>query len=84
MPTVGGEKNGPKRDVLDKNATSRKKRRLGRPSGAIEILRRNRVVTMVTDSELEQLTVLAESENESLSATVHRILSRHLKRQKNK
>lgn len=47
---------------------------MGRPPGSSESLRRNRVVTMVTDSELERLGAIAEAENESLSATVHRLL----------
>lgn len=51
---------------------------MGRPPGSAESLRRNRVVTMVTDSELKRLSDIAEAENESLSATVHKLLARFL------
>ncbi len=51
---------------------------MGRPSGSAESLRRNRVVTLVTDSDLKRLSAIAEAENESLSATVHKILARFL------
>ncbi len=51
---------------------------MGRPPGAPETLRRNRVVTMVTDAELGELSKLAQDKNRSLSAIVHEILSRHL------
>lgn len=51
---------------------------MGRPPGSAESLRRNRVVTMVTDSELKRLSDIAEAENESLSATVHELLARFL------
>ena len=58
--------------------TARRKNRMGRPSGSAESLRRNRVVTLVTDSDLKRLSAIAEAENESLSATVHKILARFL------
>lgn len=51
---------------------------MGRPPGSAESLRRNRVVTMVTDSELIRLGAIAEAENESLSATVHKLLAQFL------
>ena len=51
---------------------------MGRPPGSTESLRRNRVVTMVTDSELKRLSAIAEAEDESLSATVHKLLARSL------
>ena len=56
-----------------------KRKRMGRPLTAQETVRRNRVVTMVTDSELEKLTMLADQKSKSLSAVVHQILSRRLK-----
>ena len=43
-----------------------------------ETVRRNRVVTMVTDGEFERLSALAQSEGRSVSAVVHEILSKHL------
>lgn len=64
---------------LSKPATpARRTIRMGRPPGSVESLRRNRVVTMVTDSELKRLTTIAEVENQSLSATVHKLLARSL------
>lgn len=51
---------------------------MGRPPGSAESLRRNRVVSMVTDSELKRLRAIAEANNESLSATVHKLLARFL------
>lgn len=64
---------------MSKPATpARRKIRMGRPPGSAESLRRNRVVTMVTDSELKRLTAIAEAEDESLSAAVHKLLARSL------
>jgi hypothetical protein len=51
---------------------------MGRPPGSTESLRRNRVVTLVTDSELKRLIAIAEGENKSLSATVHKLLARSI------
>ena len=42
--------------------------------------RRNRVVTLVTDSELESLQAAADIEDRSLSAFVHQILSQFLQK----
>ena len=55
---------------------------MGRPHQAPETLRRNRVVTMVTDSELEKLSAVAATENKSLSGVVRDILSKSLEEQK--
>ena len=54
------------------------RRRMGRPAKPEEDARRNRVVTLVTDAELEKLKTIAEAENRSLSAVVHQILKNHL------
>jgi hypothetical protein len=54
------------------------RRRMGRPAGPVTAARRNRVVTLVTDAEFEELTSIAEAENRSLSAVVHQILKNHL------
>ena len=62
-------------ETSEKHAT---RRRMGRPPCPPEIVRRNRVVTMVTDAELRKLSKVANDENRSLSAVVHEILSRHL------
>ena len=54
--------------------------RLGRPPGAPESIRRNRVVTLLTDAEFEKLVRFADEEEKSVSAFVHQIISRYLKR----
>jgi hypothetical protein len=55
-------------------------RRLGRPPGAPESLRHKRVVTLMTNAEFEKLTKIADKEEKSVSALVHQIISRYLKR----
>ena len=66
--------NMPDERVQDKS----QRRRMGRPAQPAETARRNRVVTLVTDAELEKLTSIAEAENRSLSSVVHQILKNHL------
>ena len=58
----------------------KQKRRMGRPPSSRKTVRRNRVVTMVTDVEFTQLKSLAEAEGKSLSSVVNEALSRYLKR----
>ena len=59
---------------------TRGNRRLGRPPGAPESIRNKRVVTLLTDSEFEMLTKIADKKEKSVSALVHQIVSRYLKR----
>jgi len=59
---------------------TKKKRRAGRPPSSPDTVRRNRVVTMVTDAELAKLKSLVEAEGKSLSFVVHDVLSRYLSR----
>jgi hypothetical protein len=54
--------------------------RLGRPPGAPESIRNKRVVTLMTDAEFEKLIKIADEEEKSVSALVHQIVSRYLKR----
>jgi hypothetical protein len=54
----------------------RKQTRMGRPPLAKEMARSNRVVTFVTDGELEELVHGAEREGRSLSGHVREILLR--------
>lgn len=54
---------------------------MGRPPASPESARANRIVTMVTNRELEQLRGLAESQERSLSFVVHQIVARHLAEQ---
>ena len=53
-------------------------RGMGRPPGPTERIRRNRVVTLVTDAELRQLAEIADRQNRSLSSVVHEILINHM------
>ena len=55
---------------------------MGRPAGPPETVRRNRVVTFLTDAEFEKLEALADEKDEPLSAVLYEILSRALKRRK--
>jgi hypothetical protein len=55
-------------------------KRLGRPPSPPEEARSQRVVTFVTQAELEQLQGIAESRQLALSATVHQLLAKQLKK----
>jgi len=66
--------------VTDRNKKQAAHRpRRGRPSQAPDVARSNRVVTFVTGRELEGLEQIAQEEDRSLSAVVHRIIEQHLK-----
>jgi hypothetical protein len=56
------------------------KRQLGRPRSPTETARRNRVVTMVTDSELQELKAIADENKSSMSSVVYKVLARFLSR----
>ncbi|WP_146397066.1 hypothetical protein [Planctomycetes bacterium CA13] len=56
--------------------------RRGRPARDPKLIRRNRVVTLLTDAELEKLTGVADREEKSVSALVHEVVSKFLKRLK--
>ncbi len=49
--------------------------RRGRPPSALDVARRNRLVTVVTDEELLQLSPIADESGESMSALCHRVLT---------
>ena len=66
--------------MAESEAGRRRNRRLGRPPGPPEAVRRRRVVTLLTDAEFKELTRIAEAEKESVSALVHRIIARFLAR----
>lgn len=53
---------------------------MGRPPGPRERLRRNRVVTFVTDAEMKVLQRLSDRSGNSVSAVVHEILAVSLRR----
>ena len=56
------------------------RRRLGRPPETPGSIRRRRMVTLMTDAEFEKLTKIADENEKSVSAFVHQIVSRYLKR----
>ena len=58
-------------------------RRRGRPPSPPETSRSQRVVTFVTQSEFEQLSELALTEDKPLSTTVYQLLSEYLGKQSN-
>ena len=64
-------------DRKEEQAVERPRR--GRPTGASDEARSNRVVTFVTDWELEGLEQIAQEEERSLSAVVHRIIAQYLR-----
>ena len=49
-----------------------KSRERGRPRANPELIRRNRVVTLLTDKEFERLREIADEEGSSVSALVHK------------
>ena len=57
-----------------------RKHRMGRPRENPESVRSNRVVTFVTNRDLADLERIAEEKSMSLSAVVHQILSKFLKK----
>ena len=53
-------------------------RRWGRPRTPVSEARRNRVVTLVTDAEFEELTAFAQNTGQSVSALVRQLISEFL------
>lgn len=64
-------------DWTEDQAAARPRR--GRPSRAPDEARSHRVVTFVTPWEFAGLEQIAQDEERSLSAVVHRIIAHHLK-----
>lgn len=58
---------------------SETEQRRGRPSQVPDAARSKRAVTFVTERELEGLEQIAQEEDRSLSAVVHRIIAQYLK-----
>ena len=54
--------------------------KMGRPAGPPEKVRRNRVVVMVTDSELVRLTRLADAAGRPVGTLAYEIFARGLRR----
>ena len=62
-----------------KNTPTTEKSNRGRPKTARHLVRPNRIVTFVTDKELEQLEQVTMQEERSMAAVVHRIIKAHFK-----
>lgn len=69
-------------DMAKSKTQTHTRHRRGRPPRAPELIRRKRVVTLLTDSEFEELVKLANEEETSVSAFVHQLIARHLKRRR--
>jgi len=64
--------------VSKRASRPRAARQTGRPSLPVGVVRRNRVVTMVTDSEFQRLQDCADENNTTVSSFVHDILRQFL------
>ena len=58
------------------------RKRVGRPAGPPENVRRNRVIAQLTDAEFKKLHRLAEKRDLPVGTLVYEILARSLKRRK--
>ena len=56
-----------------------RKRRPGRPPMPAQLARPNRLVTFVTDEEMEHLMRVVVEEDRSMASVIHRIISAHIK-----
>jgi len=68
--------------MTHEDSTAARRPQMGRPPQPVETTRRNRVVTMVTDAELNKLSSIADAEKQSLSSLVRLILASYLHRRK--
>ena len=59
-----------------------RRRRMGRPPGPPEEVRRNRAATFLTDAEMEHLERIADEKDQPISKVLYEIVSRALKRRK--
>jgi hypothetical protein len=58
-------------------ATSKKQR--GRPRTSPQIARPNRLVTFVTDKEMEYLMRVVAQEDRSMASVIHRLIAAHIR-----
>ena len=63
----------------DRIAEKSLKRPMGRPRVPSQDARSNRLVTFVTNQELEYLMQITIDEERSMASVIHRIISAHLK-----
>ena len=62
-----------------KNENKAARQTRGRPRVSSRVARPNRVVTFVTDRELQFLTQVINEEDRSMASVVHRIIVTHIK-----
>jgi hypothetical protein len=59
-----------------------RRKRMGRPPGPAEDVRRNKVGTTVTDAEREHLEQIADERGVPVSVVIYELISRLLRRRK--
>ena len=59
-----------------------RKRRPGRPRTPAQVARPNRLVTFVTDKEMDHLMKIVVEDDRSMAYVIHRIISAHIKDKK--
>ena len=58
---------------------SARKRQRGRPRTPSQVARPNRLVTFVTDKEMEYLMQVVVEEDRSMASVIHRIIAAHIR-----
>ena len=56
-----------------------RKRRPGRPRTPTQVARPNRLVTFVTEEEMEHLLRVVVEEDRSMASVIHRIIAAHIR-----
>ena len=70
--------------MTEENRVTQAKRRRGRPPAPSSVARSNRLVTFVTDNELEYLMNIVDDEDRSMASVIHRVIAAHISsKQKN-
>ena len=69
---------GSKMTEEQRKTKPQKERRLGRPRVPPQLARPNRLVTFVTDREMEFLTQVVVKEERSMASVIHRIITAHI------
>ena len=58
---------------------SASKRQRGRPRTPSQVARPNRLVTFVTDEEMEYLRRIVTEEDRSMASVIHRVIAAHIR-----
>ena len=58
------------------------RKRMGRPPGPVESVRRNKVGTTVTDAERDRLEQIADERDVPVSVVIYELISRMIRRRK--